>query len=99
MLRMAIEEQHIRNLYKRRAKNDENSSTLAQTLESNIFTAFKGEHKFIFELLQNADDANHNEEKIEASLILKKVISNDRQYLIFSHSGKHFSEQDVERIC
>ncbi len=90
---------HIQTLYNKRAKNDENSSTLAQTLETHILTAFKGEHKFIFELLQNADDSAIGEEMLEVSFVLKKMPESGRYYLIFSHSGAHFSEQDVEKIC
>ncbi len=94
---MLKERAHIKSLYERRAKNDENSSTLAQTLETNIYTNFKGEHKFIFELLQNADDSAEDKESIEVRFILAS--SKGRSYLIFSHNGKHFSEQDVEKIC
>lgn len=93
------EQDHIQELYNKRAKNDENSSTLAQTLETNIFTAFKGEHKFIFELLQNADDSASDERMIETNFVLRKITSNNRNYLVFTHSGAHFSKQDVEKIC
>ena len=88
---------HIKTLHEQRAKNDKNSSTLAQTLETTIFTPFKSDHKFIFELLQNADDASDRKET-EANIILKRSLNN-RDYLIFSHSGRHFTEQDVEKIC
>lgn len=91
-------EEHIKDLYTRKAKNDENSTTLAHTLESNIETAFKGEHKFIYELLQNADDAaEKNKKNIAVKLVLVKGKSGS--YFILSHSGKHFDEIDAEKIC
>ena len=99
LIEHANEFRHIRSLYAKRAKNDENSSTLAQTLETNILTAFKGEHKFIFELLQNADDVAKQDEILEVSFVLKKISFNGRYYLIFSHSGMHFTAEDVEKIC
>lgn len=93
------EQEHIQALYNKRAKNDENSSTLAQTLETNIFTGFKGEHKFIYELLQNADDSTSDGQLVDASFEIKKIVANKRSYLIFTHSGAHFTKEDVEKIC
>lgn len=90
---------HIEKLHRKKAKNDDNSSTLAQKLRCDIFTAFKGEHKFIFELLQNADDSAPTDRTIETSFVFKKSLDGQSDYLVFSHSGTHFSEQDVEKLC
>ena len=91
--------EHIQDLYTRKAKNDENSTTLARTLELNILTGLKGEHKFIFELLQNSDDSANDDNPIETSFIVKNIKSNNRNYLVFTHTGTFFSDTDVEKIC
>ena len=96
---MLSKQNQVENLYKRRARNDDNSSTLAQTLEAHILTAFKGEHQFIFELLQNANNAALEDQMIRAQFILKKCLVDGYDYLIFSHTGAHFSEQDLDKIC
>lgn len=96
---MLRKQDQIESLHARRARNDDNSSTLAQTLEAHILTAFKGEHQFIFELLQNANDAALEDQLIRAQFILKKCLVDSHDYLIFSHTGSHFSAQDVDKIC
>src|SRR5689334_17098304 len=82
-------ESFINHVYADRAKNDSNSTSLAFTLESNIETVFSSPDKFIFELLQNADDAN-------AENIQLNLIGND---LIISHDGAIFNDEDVIRVC
>jgi hypothetical protein len=67
----------------RMARNLANS---LESLSSDIFTEYI---RFLFELIQNADDA----EAVEVSIYLR----ND--YLIVSHSGKAFDQKDVEAIC
>ena len=49
--------------------------------------------RFIYELLQNADDASCK----QGSLTFQIDFAND--YLIVSHNGKPFDEDDVESIC
>lgn len=63
--------------------------TSAQTLESNIRTVFNSSHKYIYELLQNADDVGATE--VEMNI--------QGETLLFSHSGSHFRPSDVEKIC
>lgn len=49
--------------------------------------------RFVYELLQNADDASCK----QGSLIFQIDFADD--YLIVSHNGKPFDEDDVESIC
>lgn len=87
----------IKKIFESRAKNDPNSITLANTLLSNIETAFKGDHKYVYELLQNADD-----EGLENTPLIVKITVikfQQKQYLIFSHSGRHFTLNDLNNIC
>lgn len=58
-------------------------------LSSDIYT---DEDRFIYELFQNADDANNTEELI----ISIGFIGN---YMFFSHNGKEFSKSDLKSIC
>lgn len=87
------EQQHIRSLFDTRGKNDPNSTTLANTLDKDIQTVFNSMEKFVFELLQNADDAGVEDHSIDMCF---KLIGD---HLIFFHNGKHFDEGDVEAIC
>ncbi len=93
----AEEKSHLLHLYKERAHCDANSTTLAQTLTKDISTGFKGHHKYLFELLQNADDAALPEKPQMVSLHL--VENKTEKYLIISHTGKHFDANDVEKIA
>ena len=58
-------------------------------LSSGIYTE---EERFIYELLQNADDAAKNSK-------LRVRIDIGKQHFIFSHDGEPFNEVDVESIC
>lgn len=58
-------------------------------LSSGIYTE---EERFIYELLQNADDAARDSK-------LKVRIDIDNQHFIFSHDGEPFNDIDVESIC
>ena len=84
---------HIEKLFQQRARNDLNSVTLANTLNKDIETLFKGPHKFIFELLQNADDAGESKQPVAVEFILLE------DHLIFRHNGQPFTPEDVEKIC
>lgn len=82
---------HIEALYRKRARNDPNSVTLANTLDVLIDTALKGDNKYIYELLQNADDAAKNSH-LHVDIILTS------NHLIVMHDGEHFSAVDMEKI-
>lgn len=59
-------------------------------LSQDIYTDSK---RFIYELLQNADDASSKDEK----LVFR--IDFQGEYLIVSHKGEAFSESDIRSIC
>lgn len=93
------QEKHIRKIFEYSAKNDPNSSKLTRSLEKDIQTAFNGDHKYIFELLQNADDAVKNQENVVVRFhYLPASLSGGTSYLIFSHTGEHFLPHDVDKI-
>lgn len=65
-------------------------SNLLETVSSDIYTDPK---RFIYELLQNADDSSINNSKNQVSI---KIIND---YLVFAHNGKIFSNRDIEGLC
>lgn len=80
-----------------RNQSKRNLKTLAQTIETNITTTLGSETKYIYELLQNADDACAKEVTIDIQT--HRIAGQDRHSLLVSHSGLHFSPIDVEKIC
>ena len=81
--------QFIEAIYYCQNQGKRNLKSLAQTLESNIRTVFNSSHKYIYELLQNADDVGATEVELNIQ----------GETLLFSHSGSHFRPSDVEKIC
>lgn len=71
----------------RDAKNEANS---LRSIMGDLYTETE---RFIFELLQNADDQPNLSSKVKASLML--IEGN----LLFIHNGKPFDSSDVESIC
>ena len=66
---------------------------LANTLSRDIETLFKGQNKFILELLQNADDTGEKQKPVTIEFTFSD------KYLIIRHNGRSFSHEDVEKIC
>lgn len=91
---MLAEKNFVDKLFNEKSRNDSNSKSLASLLNILTTTVFGDANRFIFELIQNADDSpivtNMADIDIEFRLF--------ENYLIFSHNGKHFSEQDVQGI-
>ena len=86
-------EEIVNNIYKEKAKNDSNSKDLSRGLDVLSKTVFGDVNRFVFELLQNADDSSIEEKKdIKVDF---HILEN---YLIFSHDGAHFAENDVVGI-
>ncbi len=72
------------------------SSLSANVLERDITTGFTGGNKFVYELLQNADDSSEDEKKVH--VLFQLITIDNQQYLLFSHDGKHFSRKNVKKI-
>lgn len=73
---------------KRDAKNSANALV---SIMGDLYT--ESDERFIFELLQNADDQPQNDTQ-PVYVKLKSL----REHLLFTHSGKPFSKEDVESI-
>jgi hypothetical protein len=82
----------VDTIHEEKAKNDSNSRDLARTLNVLSKTVFGEVNRFIFELLQNADDSSSDGSPISVRF---QLLDN---YLVFSHDGKHFTKEDVRGI-
>lgn len=89
-----VEKDFIQDLYKEKARNDSNSKSLANLLNILTKTVFGDANRFVFELLQNADDSPKENGIINVQVEFRLL----DKYLIFSHTGKHFSADDVKGI-
>ncbi|MCH4895974.1 hypothetical protein E0494_04590 [Marinilabiliaceae bacterium JC040] len=67
-----------------------NQADSLDKLSSDIYSESQ---RFIYELIQNADDSVSDSQNVEIEI---KLINN---YLILSHSGKPFSERDMRGLC
>nr|MCU0393997.1 hypothetical protein [Thermoflexibacter sp.] len=86
--------QFINNLSQKRANYNDPEQAISQSnalelLSKDIYTDSK---RFIYELLQNADDASNNTN----NLIIAIHFLHD--YLIVAHNGEAFSEVDIESL-
>lgn len=88
------EKKFIEELYEEKAKNDSNSKSLANLLNILTKTVFGDANRFIFELIQNADDSPITTEVTDIEVELRLL----QNHLVFSHNGKHFTEDDVKGI-
>jgi len=67
-----------------------NQASSLNSLSADLYTDSK---RFIYELLQNADDSSQNNEAVKVWL---KIFDD---YLVFAHSGKPFNVRDLHGIC
>jgi hypothetical protein len=87
-----MHKEFVDRIHDEKAKNDSNSMDLARTLNVLSKTVFGEVNRFVFELLQNADDSSSEGQEISVNFQLLE------NYLVFSHDGKHFSPEDVQGI-
>lgn len=65
-------------------------SKALEALSSDLYTDTK---RFIYELLQNADDATEDNSKNQIAIRFFD------DYLVFAHKGKIFSDRDINGLC
>lgn len=65
----------------------------AESLNSLSADIYSENKRFIYELIQNADDAASDGQLVKVRI---KILTN---YIVISHSGKPFSDRDVVGIC
>jgi len=71
----------------------ESAQNLANSLESLSTDIYTDSQRFIYELLQNADDASSTYGSLELAI---KIVD---QYLVVSHNGEPFTQVDIESVC
>ena len=81
------------NKQKSNYTSPESCQDIANSLESLSTDIYTDSKRFIYEMLQNADDASSSSGKLEIQI---QIIG---QYLVISHQGEIFTEIDVESIC
>ena len=81
------------NKQKSNYTSPESSQDIANSLESLSTDIYTDSKRFIYEMLQNADDASSSSGKLEIQI---QIIG---QYLVISHKGEMFTEIDIESIC
>jgi len=85
-----IEEIRRENSDYKHASQAENLANSLETISDDIYSESE---RFIYELMQNADDAR-NEEQEE----LETVIEFTNNFIVISHNGRAFSEKDIKAI-
>ncbi|MFV0599462.1 MAG: sacsin N-terminal ATP-binding-like domain-containing protein, partial [Bacteroidales bacterium] len=85
----------IENLSKAKSNysNPEQAIDQANSCDSLSNDIYTDNKRFIYELLQNADDASCNNGKLDFQI---NFVDN---YIIISHNGELFSEIDIKSIC
>lgn len=85
-------QEFIRNWFFRKGENPEDASTIASQLKLNELELYTHTKRFIFELIQNADDMPLGNNPVNIELYL---LAN---HLFFLHNGKYFDREDVKAI-
>lgn len=85
-------QEFIRNWFFRKGENPEDASTIASQLKLNELELYTHTKRFIFELIQNADDMPLGNNPVNIELYL---LAN---HLLFLHNGKYFDREDVKAI-
>lgn len=89
---VSARKENYRGIYEEKVKNDSNSKSLANLINILKKTVFGDDNRFIFELIQNADDSPKTPEVEDVEVELRLL----KNHLIFSYNGKHFTEDDVK---
>lgn len=85
----------IENLSRKKSdyKNPEQAIDQANSCDSLSSDIYTDSKRFIYELLQNADDASCKSGKLDFQIDFVG------EYIIISHKGESFSEIDIKSIC
>ena len=86
-LRSCVEALFLKNTDYKYPEQAINQAESLKSLSSDLYT---DNIRFIYELIQNADDA----QAIHVNLVIV-----DQKYLIVAHDGKRFDERDLQGLC
>ena len=83
----------IKEWFSKTGATPKDAATIASQLKLNSLELYTQTERFIFELIQNADDMPANSKGVKVELHLLK------NYLLFRHNGKFFDRDDVKAIA
>jgi len=83
----------IKKWFSRKGENPGDAATIASQLRLNELELYTQTERFIFELLQNADDMPVERKKVKVKMELLD------DYFLFLHDGKFFDRNDVRAIA
>ncbi len=83
----------IRDRFNSKGSKPEEAITIAGLLRINERELYSTSDRYLFELIQNADDKPQPGKAVQIQLYLTE------NFLIFLHNGMQFSEEDVKAIC
>jgi HSP90 family molecular chaperone len=86
------EKEFIQALYDEKARQDSNTEDLARSLQLIASDIYTENERFVFELLQNADDAPSSTGTVDIKFTFLK------NHLVVSHTGKPFSKDEVKAL-
>lgn len=82
----------IKKWYVKKGENPGDAATIASQLRLNELELYTQTERFIFELIQNADDMPTEGKKVSVTMELLE------DYFLFVHNGKFFDRFDVQAI-
>lgn len=85
--------QFINERFFEKGNSPSDAATIASQLSLNELELYTHTKRFIFELIQNADDMPREGKSVNIEVFLT------RNFLLFLHDGKFFDRGDVEAIC
>jgi len=86
-------EKLIREIYWTNGESPGDAKKIAKSLKELQDGLYSKQERFVFELLQNADDFPVNGNQVEVEL---RCLN---EFVLFSHNGRPFSQKDVKSIC
>lgn len=86
-------EKFIKDLFKRNGSSPRDAKNLASSLRNFQIELYTKTERFVYELLQNADD--FPQENKTVTVCFESLTEN----ILITHNGRLFSNRDVESIC
>ncbi|WP_138994218.1 ATP-binding protein [Larkinella sp. C7] len=86
-------EQLVKSIFRRNGATPFDAKNLANSLKNFQIELYTKTERFIFELLQNADDFPLQGKEVSISFEVLK------ENILVQHNGRPFSQRDVESIC
>ncbi|WP_367866584.1 hypothetical protein [Pedobacter sp. WC2423] len=83
----------IANWFGKKGENPGDAASIAAQLRLNQLELYTQTKRFVFELIQNADDMPLNNRGVEIDI---RLLQN---YFLFQHTGQYFTRENVKAIC